>query len=1242
MLYFVKYTLMKIELLFLTFLIGIFNSSVFAQSKIYATTSQGGAYDGGVLYELTTDGSSFANVYDFVIDKPAINPQYSELTQATDGNLYGVSPLGGENSAGVIFKYDPLTTSYAAVHEFSSASGSKPYGKLTLGSDGLLYGMTSAGGTNNVGVIFTFDFATNTYTKVFDFGTSNGTNPYGYLLEESAGVFYGMTSKGGVNNLGVIFKYDVITSTFTKIIDFKTYTGSQAFLSSGANPFGGFVKATNGLLYALSYAGGLYNLGAIFTFNPATNSMVKLIDLTNSHGTKPYGSFFKASNNKLYALNSGGGLNTQGSLISIDPTTGNTFARLVDFSAANGIAPNGSVLQAANGKLYGTTTMGGTNNLGVVFSYDIAMASVTKEFDFSTATGNLPSSTFIQASDGLLYTITNKGGNNAAGTIVSYNTATSTLNTLVHLNQANTGSYPYSGLVLVGNTTLYGMTPKGGVNGKGTLYSLLTGSNTYTKIIDFNGTNGANPYGSLIKGINGKLYGMTSQGGTNDLGTIFEFNTSTNTLTTLYSFSAANGSYPFGELVEYAAGVFYGMSRSGGTNSKGTLFSYNNNTSVFSKLIDFDGINYGANPYGALLKSLNGKLYGLTYSGGANSKGVLFSFNPTGSVFTKHVDFNGTDGSNPYGTLVETSIGQLYGLTYFGGTTNKGSLFGYNVAAGILTKYVNFNGANGSFPYGSLLVHSNDTLYGMTYSGGTSSKGTVFSYVESETSVTLLKSFAGTDGAYPLYSTAVVAPCVAAAAPASINGLSTVCQMSLGESYSVALVPGIGSYSWVVSDDATIVSGQGTSTITINFGMASPTISVYAISPCDTSIATTLLVTTVPPAAPATPGVITGLSNICSIGTTNTTYSIAAVLNASDYIWSITNGATIIGGQGTTAITVSFPDAAEAFSISVKAANSCDTSAANTLNVTDTILNAGLISGPDYYCSGSGTGTYSITAVANASGYEWSVPTGITITAGQGTTSIDISVDAAFVGGFIKVFAYNGCDSTAFSSKAIGSLTSEPDSIYGDQMVCSAGTSPVTYFINSIVGASSYQWIMPVGATILSGQGDTLITVSFTNMFVNGFIYVYSVSGCGNSDSASLFVSDIPFEIETISGPTSVCSLGTSNVTYTASASTGASSFNWSYPSNVNYVSGQGTSTLVVNFQSSFSSGTLSVQGINGCGFSDTTSLTVYRKPAKVDTIIGPRNVCGYASTTVVTYTASAVAGATAYQWVTGSGITMA
>jgi uncharacterized repeat protein (TIGR03803 family) len=200
-----------------------------------------------------------------------------------------------------------------------------------------------------------------------------------------------------------------------------------------------------------------------------------------------------------------------------------------------------------------------------------------------------------------------------------------------------------------------------------------TASAQFSKLHDFNGTNGSEPWGSLIS--DGTfLYGMTARGGVNDDGTIFKIMPNGTGFVKLHDFEATTTGL-FAPSSLYFDGTFlYGMTNLGGANNAGTAFKIRPDGTAFTKLLDFNVTGNGSEPYGTFFSD-GTFLYGMTSKGGTNSFGTIFKILPDGTGYTKLLDFNGTgNGSFPLGTLISDGT-FLYGVTSGGGTSNVGTIF---------------------------------------------------------------------------------------------------------------------------------------------------------------------------------------------------------------------------------------------------------------------------------------------------------------------------------------------------------------------------------------------------------------------------------------------------------------------------------------------------------------------------------------------------------------------------------------
>ena len=355
------------------------------------------------------------------------------------------------------------------------------------------------------------------------------------------------------------------------------------------------------------------------------------------------------------------------------------YTKLLDFAGtANGSSPRGSLISDGT-FLYAMTLSGGTNDMGVIFKIKPDGTGFAKLLDFAGANGYSPLGSLI--SDGtFLYAMTSGGGTNGIGTIFKIKPDGTGYAKLHDFGSGSDGSAP-RGSLLSDGTFLYGMTSLGGINGIGTIFKIKPDGTGYIKLLDFNNTNGSNPYGSLIS--DGTfLYGMTKGGGINGIGTIFKIKPDGTGYADLFNFSgAADGSNARGSLI--SDGTFlYGMTEQGGTGTIGVAFKIKTDGTGYVKLLDFSGVANGRYPAGSLI--IDGTfLYGMAFQGGNNNIGDVFKIKTDGTEFNKLLDFAGAaNGANPYGSFISDGT-FLYGMTEQGGTNSKGTLFKLGLTSGI-------------------------------------------------------------------------------------------------------------------------------------------------------------------------------------------------------------------------------------------------------------------------------------------------------------------------------------------------------------------------------------------------------------------------------------------------------------------------------------------------------------------------------------------------------------------------------
>jgi uncharacterized repeat protein (TIGR03803 family) len=316
--------------------------------------------------------------------------------------------------------------------------------------------------------------------------------------------------------------------------------------------------------------------------------------------------------------------------------------------------------------------------------------------------------------------------------------------TLLHRFNDTLGDYPSTSYLVHGGNKLFGMTPGGGVNNYGVIFSIDTTGAAYKVLENINSTGAWNPVGSLTL-VGRKLFGTLSLGGLNGYGIIFSIDTNGTGFTDVLDFNYTNGASPFSSLTLFG-NKLYGTAKGGGAHNYGDVYSIDTNGTGFTDLYDFTG-TYGNSPWGTVRIAGN-RCYGMTYVGGANNFGVVYSISITGGGFKDMLDFNQANGQQPEGEL--TIVGnKCYGMTQLGGThIGSGLIFSIDTDGTGYRDLLDFNGTNGGMGYGDLTFIDNK-LYGMTSSGGSNNEGLIFSLDTNGSGYKDVMDFTGPNGSVP-------------------------------------------------------------------------------------------------------------------------------------------------------------------------------------------------------------------------------------------------------------------------------------------------------------------------------------------------------------------------------------------------------------------------------------------------------------------------------------------------------------
>jgi len=356
---------------------------------LYGTAVSGATNGGfGGIYKLNPDGSGFKVILEFAPpESPATNPFDAQgtLLQGFDGTLYGLTPSGGANEYGTIFKLDTNGGNFLVIYNFSTnlfesqdlAVGGMwiSYSPLLQGADGGLYVTAHNGGSNNAGAIFRLNSDGSGFTILHSFGAfaSDGQYPVAALTQGADGVLYGVTEEGGSNFWGTAFELNTNGSGYAVLHHF----GGD---SDGVVPSARIIQARDGALYGTTRLAGSNATdrsalkGVVFRLNTDGSGYTVLHHFTNS-GNIFYGNYselFQGGDGALYGKSMSGGSTSGGNVFRLNPD-GTGYAEIATFPSAGwyGPVPSLGVIQGSDGAWYGTTYNLGSGT-GTVFRLALA------------------------------------------------------------------------------------------------------------------------------------------------------------------------------------------------------------------------------------------------------------------------------------------------------------------------------------------------------------------------------------------------------------------------------------------------------------------------------------------------------------------------------------------------------------------------------------------------------------------------------------------------------------------------------------------------------------------------------------------------------------------------------------------------------------------------------------------------------------------------------------------------------
>lgn len=603
------------------------------------------------------------------------------------------------------------------------------------------WGLTAAGGKDDEGVIFTSKPNGTAIQAQHSFkylSHSPGGGIWETPLVEYNGKWYGSTTSGGLYGEGTIFEYDMVTEEYKKYVDLFTIGGGGTARS---------LTRWNNKLYGTTSGGGTQGYGILFEFDLVSKTVVKKYDFASAQGRYP-NTPLCLYNGKLYGVTQHGGANNYGTVFQYDPATG-ILEEKADLHPDNTGWDMRSSFRIYGNKLYATCMWGGVKDSGTIIEFNPQTNALVKKADFDQiGIGRVHYGGFTLY-NGKFYGASIGGGIHERGVIFEFNPASGTLVKKTDFTVAG-GHYIYEPMAVYGNK-LYGVTTLGGNTNEGVLFEYDPVNNIYTKKVNFGGAVGINPIKQLFN-YNNKLIGITREGGLPANGVLFEYDPQINGIKVKGRFRDSDGRTANGDLTLYK-GKLYGVTEEGGENGYGVIFSYDMATRTYTAVHHMEHATGRAYAQGGLTLH-NNKLYGVTYWGGVDSKGVIFELDPETGTYTKKFDFANGTGKSPRGKLTSFN-NKLYGTTSLGGNSDGGVIFVYDPATNSYSEKVHLSPATGIHPYGALTLY-NGKLYGTTPQGGTTFDGTIFEYDASINGIIVRHNFNGDDGRMSLAGLALM------------------------------------------------------------------------------------------------------------------------------------------------------------------------------------------------------------------------------------------------------------------------------------------------------------------------------------------------------------------------------------------------------------------------------------------------------------------------------------------------------
>lgn len=684
-------------------------------------------YDfGGILrYDIIAD--ELSTIYKFTQTGIAVG-----LWLAANMKIFVLFSDGYNSGSGAIGSYDLINNSFTLIKEFGGVNDPiYPIGAV-LASNGLLYCLSTDGGVNAFGTFFSINTNTNAYTLIREFdGTNDGSFPGCSPIIAANGLIYGTCQGGGANDTGTIWSYNIGTSTFTKLQNFPSGTTVRI-------PVNKLTQHSNGKLYGIGTSTSANN--AIYVYDIGLNTITRTVNLNSltTYGRVPPGAMVEAYNGKLYGvMTSGGTTGSRGVLFEYNPI-GDVYTKKYEFNinSDNRLTDPASELKLSADRkiLYGSCSLGGLSvssgsGFGGLFEYHVE----DNRFDMLEVLGHdklgfHPRDNMIfYNADNKVYFLTKEGYSidKQAGAVCYYDITTGKI-----AAEETIRSWSTSNLTEIVDNKSYLVSISGGLtsihefdtvtkrmvlaatistpSGNSTSYVTIASNNklyfavggtSFSYFIEFEPTTKTVAIKQTISGADdGSMYSLrfTETNNKTFLYTkydnkIYEYDYVFNIIKPFKISFSSFGTFNARGLERHGENYFF-STFSGGTPAGGVIMKYHYPTNTLIKIINLGSYGIGGGSSNLKLCD-NGKMYGET----KGTSGAIFEFDPITYYFRVLKIFNPNDSegniSNAYfGGVVINNF--LYGFTEFGGSSNNGVFFKFDLVNGVYTILKHFEGFN--------------------------------------------------------------------------------------------------------------------------------------------------------------------------------------------------------------------------------------------------------------------------------------------------------------------------------------------------------------------------------------------------------------------------------------------------------------------------------------------------------------------------------------------------------------------